>query len=231
MGVKTAIVLGVGGAAATVGFGVSAYVDGGAEGLGFYMGSLIPGLVSFGGGVWAGARHAAKTYCFVAGTLIATTHGLAPIESVNPGDTVWAFDEHSGAIVASDVIAAVERLSDHLVVVYTEDEVVQTTDEHPFQTWPEGWKKAGELASGDLLVTAQGLLVPVHKVERVDGSFFVYNIEVEDAHNYFVTEQDLLVHNKKIVDYFKNNWRFGQGCYDCGNSAWQCPVGYDRRDA
>jgi hypothetical protein len=51
------------------------------------------------------------------------------------------------------------------------------------------------LQAGDLLVSFDGAELPLDRVERQDRTIQVYNFEVQGLHNYFVTSEEVLVHN------------------------------------
>ena len=79
--------------------------------------------------------------------------------------------------------------------VHFDDTVVTTTAEHPFWVTDAGWTEAGELKPGMELVTADGATVAVDSVEFLDRTATVYNIEVAGHHTYFVSDEEVLVHN------------------------------------
>lgn len=69
------------------------------------------------------------------------------------------------------------------------------TSNHPI--WSndrERWVEAGELKIGELITTQLGTTQLLSK-SYLEGEHKVYNIEVHDAHNYFVSRQEILVHN------------------------------------
>ena len=71
----------------------------------------------------------------------------------------------------------------------------RATDVHP--VWSvdrEEWVPAGELLFGELLDTLAGP-VAVERVERLESSLDVYNIEVHGEHVFRVTADGVLVHN------------------------------------
>jgi hypothetical protein len=70
--------------------------------------------------------------CFAEGTLIATAEGLAPIETIQVGDQVYAYDETTGEEHLSEVVALHHRDAEALWVLDVGGERIETTDEHPF---------------------------------------------------------------------------------------------------
>lgn len=92
---------------------------------------------------------------------------------------------------------------------------VHTTAEHPFYVDGEGWVRASQLEVGDLLVGPEKrTVISGIEVEHLDHPIKVYNIEVEEFNNYFVSgkdnEEPILVHNcnfeetaRKVGEYSK----------------------------
>lgn len=70
--------------------------------------------------------------CFPAGTLIHTEEGLCPIEQIRVGDKVWAYDAQTGKAGLKKVVLTGTRMADQLVELELEDELIQSTPDHPF---------------------------------------------------------------------------------------------------
>ena len=81
--------------------------------------------------------------------------------------------------------------------VFVEDEEIETTPTHPFWVIGKGWVAAGDMEVGDkvYLYSGEGREIKELKFEHLDSPIKVYNFEVEDWHTYFVSEQDVFVHN------------------------------------
>jgi len=82
-----------------------------------------------------------------------------------------------------------------LLVLNIGGEEVQATETHPFQVVGQGMTAAGNLKVGDKIERKDGESAEVESIALKVGSFPVYNLEVADAHTYFVGQQELLVHN------------------------------------
>lgn len=138
--------------------------------------------------------------CFTHDTLVTTSAGRKAIGDVMVGDEVMAFHEGDGATAAFRVAHVFAHASNHLLMLRVGDEVIETTDEHPFWVEGRGFVKANTIAIGDRLRGLSGGVLLVDAIERQQGSFPVYNIEVSGAHTYFVGRHGILVHNKPATE-------------------------------
>ena len=77
-------------------------------------------------------------------------------------------------------------------------EVVKATLEHPFYTIDNGWIESKDLEVGNKIKLSSNIILIVEKIENfyLTSPCLVYNIEVEDYHTYFVSELEILVHNR-----------------------------------
>lgn len=85
-----------------------------------------------------------------------------------------------------------------IVSVRTPDELaaIKSTTEHPFFVKDRGWIPASSLTAGDVLVCESGELGFVEEVVILEERVEVYNFEVAELHNYFVSDAKILVHNQ-----------------------------------
>ncbi len=87
------------------------------------------------------AANTAKAACFTAGTPVLLADGTSkPIEDIDVGDKVTAYDPDTGRAEARDVVRTFVH---HDVPTYdvtlTSGEKVTTTQEHPFWVQGKGW--------------------------------------------------------------------------------------------
>jgi hypothetical protein len=152
-------------------------------------------------------REATQGGCFVAGTQVLTAEGMRPIEEVAVGDQVWAWDENTGApgwhtVKRAFIRPQKEVLRLELVAADGSVELLGTTAEHPFWVEGQGWTEALKLESGDVLVTAEGRPARVQALFQSASLDTVYNLEVEQAHTYFVGALSVWVHNATCAELF-----------------------------
>jgi pretoxin HINT domain-containing protein len=129
-----------------------------------------------------------------------------PIEGIAIGDLVYSRNEETGENELKPVTDIFDRISRDMVVMTLEaptGEVVtvRATPEHPFLTLDGGWTEAGSLKAGDFVFDIDGgspTTVKLLVFEIVSEK--VYNFEVAELHNYFVSEDGILSHNGKKGD-------------------------------
>ncbi|WP_028980139.1 FG-GAP-like repeat-containing protein [Sporocytophaga myxococcoides] len=157
-------------------------------------GALI-GLLSDGvGGIIDEMGGVESTGCFVKGTKVSGEKALLNIEDIKTGDLVWAFDDKTGKKELKKVNKTSVREVHKLIALEVGNKIIKATEEHPF--WLKNkWVKASELKKGDTLITYDGKKEVIKGSVIANGSFTVYNLEVDSFHDYYITESKFLVHN------------------------------------
>lgn len=95
------------------------------------------------------------------------------------------------------------HLAENLLDVYVEglNESIGCTERHPFWSVTRGaWVAAGELKTGELLLTRTGRTAPVVSVNFRCGEEPVFNLEILGPHVYRVSPLALLVHNTSTLE-------------------------------
>jgi hypothetical protein len=146
------------------------------------------------------ASYYSNSVCFVAGTKVLTEKGLVNIEDIKVGMKVYSKNLATGKVELKEVVQTFENYVDKdMVKVYTQNGVIESTSNHPYYEKTKGWVSAKNLKAGDILINSNNEEVEVKKVEYIgfvgNELNVVYNIEVEDNHNYFVGTDLVLVHN------------------------------------
>lgn len=125
-----------------------------------------------------------------------------PIEAIEVGDLVWAWDEALAHLVRRPVVRLFRHRGQPIVAVTVVDAAgashcIESTTEHPFWVDAKGWVAACQLQGGDLLqCIGEGTCLRVASVQRTGNTADVFNFEVSGVHNYFVGAQGVLVHNE-----------------------------------
>jgi YD repeat-containing protein len=149
-----------------------------------------------GGGSSIGGRLGkALCNCFPAGTIVATAAGAKAIQHIRVGDRVWARDLTTGKSQLRRVTGLFHKQATRLLTITIAGTTVRVTPEHPFWKPGKGWVLAGDLRSGDQLLTRDGRTLTITRISSRAANVTVYNFEVEGDHNYYVSTAQLLVHN------------------------------------
>lgn len=135
---------------------------------------------------------------FTGDTLVSAEFGLRPIEEIQAGDYVWSENTETGEKELKKVLSVSVTETDALVHVITESGTeINTTENHPFYVEGRGWCVAAELEAGDVFRTQDGQTEVVEdvQIENLEEAVKVYNLEIEDSHTYYVSTDEVLVHN------------------------------------
>ena len=88
-----------------------------------------------------------------------------------------------------------------LTKIYLGEVCVISTYDHRFYSSYKIWKPISEFGKKEkVMIWKTVLLNPMafsSETKISDTSITVYNITVDDNHNYFVSKKDILVHNRK----------------------------------
>ena len=135
--------------------------------------------------------------CFKEGTLVATEDGLKPIENIEVGDKVLAYDEATGEKAYKPVVRLFRNETLEWYHIFVNNEELVCTGGHPFFVKDKGFVSAKALSVGDILHLSDGTLVAISAIaiEKLEQSETTYNFEVADFHTYYVGKNEVLVHN------------------------------------
>ncbi len=77
--------------------------------------------------------------------------------------------------------------------------VIYVTPEHPFyDKETETWKPIKASKVGDKFMDEEGNEIEIASIEENEKEVTVYNLEVDGNHDYFVSKDNILVHNKLV---------------------------------
>ncbi|MFF3619817.1 polymorphic toxin-type HINT domain-containing protein [Streptomyces sp. NPDC002467] len=141
---------------------------------------------------------------FTEETLVLMADGTSKkIEEIAVGDKVLATDPETGETASKTVTAEIRTEDDKKYVDLTvgsedADQVITTTDHHPFWSVSAGaWVDAADLKVGMTLRTDDGSAVSVVRTRTYRAEQPTYNLTVSDLHTYYVLagKMPVLVHN------------------------------------
>lgn len=161
-----------------------------------------------GGGYKAGSAAQASAArnsvvaCFKKGVKVLTNYGYLDIDNIKVNNLVMSYNFDTNSNEYSKVIKTFEHkdINDDLYTITCGSIVIEATSMHPICISLNntlGFINAKDLKIGNRLVDYEGNIHEITSItcESVTDTF--YNIEVENNHNYYVTENNILVHNKR----------------------------------
>lgn len=135
--------------------------------------------------------------CFVAGTKVLTEEGYRNIETLKVGDYVYSYNFETQKRELVKIIDTLTNLTTRLYQLSVGNQKIEVSADHIFYVENKGWIRVDEIELNDKVYTKSGL-VPV---DNIDINIFsnpvkIYTISVNKNNNFFVTFDDVLVHNK-----------------------------------
>ena len=141
------------------------------------------------------AAKGATTVCFPAGTKVHTQWGLADIEKLEVGVPVLTYNEETGEQEYKKVKKGMRRMTRRMCAMeLSNGTTLEVTPEHRFFSNGE-WTPIEELNVNDTLQLKDNSIVVIENKIIFPTFVEVYNLEIEDNENYYVTEEGVLVHN------------------------------------
>jgi RHS repeat-associated protein len=143
--------------------------------------------------------------CFIAGTKVWTPKGMIPIEKLKVGDEIFCYDVKSNSVTRSNIKGLITASRNDICEIDAGSGVkVQCSSNHRFYQGEGIWMAALKLPSvakvwcgekeGEDISNREAKVALSMKINKM----FVYNIEVDVHHNYFVSDLKILVHNNKM---------------------------------
>jgi hypothetical protein len=116
------------------------------------------------------------------------------IARIKKGDLLLTYNEETGTLTKSPVVGTLEAVENHH---YLFNGRIKVTAMHRIFT-DKGWKRAEDINRGDKIWMADGRFEEIVAIDFVPGDLAVYNLEVLENHNFFVSPDGsdaYLVHN------------------------------------
>ena len=166
------------------------------------------------------ARAAMSVACFIKGTLLLTPDGYKRIEDFKVGDRILSADENDPECkVAAQYVEDVFERFGLITRVHLAGQQICLTPDHPVFVPGRGWVQAGELVSGNRVLSHDGQLVAVDYVEADDRLHTLYNLSITEFHTFFVGDAHwgftVWVHNESWCQLVLEQARFSKGREGC----------------
>ena len=134
--------------------------------------------------------------CFLEGTLILTNNGFKNIESVVVGDSVYSYNFEKNYAELNVVSKTHSSYYTGFYNIISGQDTISVTSYHPFYSVTSScWKQVKDLKKGEILKTKNNE-IEISDILYDEKTVKVYNIQVLQNHNYFVSNLMVLVHNK-----------------------------------
>lgn len=135
--------------------------------------------------------------CFEEGTKVSTVNGYKNIEDIKVGDLVYSYNLETNKKELKKVVGTSTKQTREIYEIRVNNTIINSTGIHPYYVIDKGWVEAQDLNIKDKLYSAriQFALLQNKNKKLYDEEITVYNFTVEDNHNYFVSKQEILVHN------------------------------------
>ena len=135
--------------------------------------------------------------CFVEGTKVSTPNGLKNIEELEAGEYVYTYNEKTGEVEEKPILRTfINEAKEITTIGFANGEEIENTPAHPYYVVGKGWKETKDLSIGDKILTQEGEEIEILTIETEEReTMLVYNLNIQDNHNYFVGVDGLLVHN------------------------------------
>ena len=143
-----------------------------------------------------------KGGCFLAGTKVLTETGYKDIDKITIGEKVLSYNEFTKTNEYKTVLKTFVHndMNETLYKLLVNGNIIEVTSLHRFYVKTESgydWIAAKDLNVGDVVMNKEGQYYTIDSITNIQIRETVYNLSVEDNHNYYVTEDNILVHNLK----------------------------------
>lgn len=144
-----------------------------------------------------------KKPCFLAGTLVKTENGLVAIEDIVTGQQVYAYNFKNRKAELKTVTQIYKNIAEKYICINTQNGMMKATGQHRFWIPVENkWIMANSLQKGMNFLNLEGKKVTIISLEIQEAEVKTYNLEVEEHHNYYVGQDEILTHNKTRASIF-----------------------------
>ncbi|WWU65525.1 HNH endonuclease [Clostridium baratii] len=135
--------------------------------------------------------------CLVGDTLVKTKEGLKEIREIKVGDLVLSKNEELGITEYKKVTEIHKNSSYESCIIKTQNSIIEATTGHLFMIKDRWWTAAIDINENDYIELSNGTYEEIIEVNYRENKYLVkvYNLTVEDNHNYYIGKEKLLTHN------------------------------------
>ena len=143
--------------------------------------------------------------CFLEGTKVKVRDGYKNINELKAGDYVLTYNKEKNQNEYKKItyVFEYEDLSEELYTIKIDDTYMKLTAEHNVYIRRDGNNKyvaASELEIGDYVMYFDGKYHKIKNISHVPIEETVYNLEIEDNHNFYVGDKGILVYSANRLE-------------------------------
>lgn len=133
---------------------------------------------------------------FPATTVIKTPAGYTTIQHLQIGDLVGCFDIQQNKVVYKKILGIKSCHETNCYCIVIENEKIVVAADHEFYLPTKKiWQQAKELTAGDILLKRCNELIPIQEVFQIQDGIDLFDLSIQDCHNFCVATNEVLVHN------------------------------------
>jgi|GEM_PF-6764261 len=137
---------------------------------------------------------------FAAGTLVKTIDGYNAIENLKENDYVLSYDINNNTYTQSKIVKTLKRKTNQTVRIIIENAELEFDKQQKFFCpFAENcWVIPQDFNTNQYLFKQSSQLIPIQEIISTEKESSVYCLSLEGNHNFFVSKQEILVHNCAI---------------------------------
>ncbi len=137
---------------------------------------------------------------FIEGTLVTTPNGVMPIEQLQKDDLVISRDKTNGTFVSKPIQSCEKHTVPEIIELFIEDTSLLADPGQRFFVLAERkWYAAKDLKPGQILSKKGGGFATVSRVKKRKKAANIYDLSIQDCHNFCVSGQEIIAHNYGFV--------------------------------
>lgn len=139
--------------------------------------------------------------CLTSETLVKTLEGFKPIREIVIGDLVLSKNEKLGIEEYKKVTEIHRNSTYESCILSTKNSIIEATTGHLFMIKGKWWTAAIDIKENDYIELSNGNYEEILEIEYKENKYpiKVYNLTVEDNHNYYIGENKVLTHNMNTI--------------------------------
>jgi len=149
---------------------------------------------------------------FLAGTLVKTPSGYTEIEKLIVGDQVVCYNFKGECVTRAVTHVQQEEVNAYAQITVGNDTIYAALDHKFYIPYDNTWVEAHKIQPDSVLLKHCTEYIPASHLQTIEASAVVYDITVDEYHNFCVGHEEVHVHNVlPFVAGFTINFFFGGG--------------------